>query len=111
MGDMKFEPVRFSAALSVFGTAVIALVAAVFAWPALVVGLVLGVWNAGIALFNSFVVRESVTPNAEVNRVVHDTIIALAPSAPVVVSGESVPGIVTSEDVVAVLPDEDTPQR
>lgn len=83
---ITFEPVRFSAALSLFGTAIISLLALVFTWPAVAVVAVGGVWAAAIGVFNSLFIRGQVTPNANVPGLVHDTIVALSPFAPEIVN-------------------------
>lgn len=83
---LSFEPVRFSAALSLFGTAVISLLAIVFAWPAVAVVAVGAVWAAGIGIFNSLFIRNQVTANTNIPGVVHDTIIELSPYAPEIVN-------------------------
>ncbi len=83
---LTFEPVRFSAALSLFGTAVISLLALVFAWPAVAVVAVGGVWAAAIGVFNSLFIRNQVTANSNVPGIVHDSIISLSPFAPEIVN-------------------------
>lgn len=83
---ITFEPVRFSAALSLFGTAVISLLALVFTWPAVAVVAVGGVWAAALGVFNSLFIRNQVTANSNVPGVIHDAIISLSPFAPEIVN-------------------------
>lgn len=79
---LSFEPVRFSTALNVFGVAVIGLLGILFVWTPLIIGAVMGIWAGAKGVFDSFIVRGSVTSNANVEQVVHDTIVALSPMAP-----------------------------
>lgn len=81
---MEFEPVRFSAALALFGTAIIALLTLTFTWSAVVVLAATGVWAGAMGLFNSLIIRGQVTPNKNVIQAVHDTIVELAPFTPVI---------------------------
>lgn len=76
------EPVRFAAALGALGVAVAGLLALVT--TAAVAGAVLGVWTSAIGVYNVLFVRNAVTANPNVIQQVHDTIVALAPYAPVV---------------------------
>lgn len=76
------EPVKFAAALGALGVAVSALLALIT--TAAVAGAVLGVWTSAIGVYNVLFTRNQVTPNTHVVQTVHDTIVALAPFAPVV---------------------------
>lgn len=98
---MKFEPVRFSTAINLFGIALISLFGLLLGWTAIAVVAVNAVWAAAKGVFDSFIVRNAVTPNENLDGIVHDTIMSLAPFAP-----EVVPAIVP----VAVSPLIDGPQ-
>lgn len=78
---IQFEPVRFGAALLVLGTALSALLALVA--TAAVAAAVGGVWVALVGVYSALFTRNQVTSNAAVPGVVHDTIVSLAPLAPV----------------------------
>lgn len=58
----QFEPVRFSAALLVFGAAVLAVLYYAAGIEAEATVLLGTVWSSAIGLFNAFVIREQVTP-------------------------------------------------
>lgn len=79
---IQFEPVRFATAISALGLAVAGLLALVS--TAAIAAAVGGVWVAGVGVFNALFVRNAVTANPNVVQVAHDTIVALAPFAPVV---------------------------
>lgn len=76
------EPVKFAAALGALGVAVSGLLAIIT--TAAVAAAVLGVWTSAIGVYNVLFTRNQVTPNPAVIQKVHDTIVALAPYAPVV---------------------------
>lgn len=76
------EPVKFAAALGGLGVAVSGLLALLT--TAAVAAAVLTVWTSAIGVYNVLFTRNQVTPNAAVIDKVHDTIVALAPYAPVV---------------------------
>lgn len=85
---MKFEPVRFSTALNLLGIAVISLLGLTLGWTAIAVVAVNGVWAAAKGVFDSFIVRNAVTPNDSIDGIVHNTIVSLAPFAPTVVHAD-----------------------
>jgi hypothetical protein len=60
----QFEPVRFSAAVLVLGQAILAALYFMFDLAPELTVLLTAVWSAAIGFFNSFVVREQVTPMA-----------------------------------------------
>jgi len=81
---IKVEPVRSLSALLAFGAAVIAGLAYNQGWSGTAVGFISGGWSGFIALVGTIFTREQVTSNANVEQKVHDTIVELAPFAPVV---------------------------
>lgn len=81
--QIQIEPVRSLAALHVLGSAIITGLAFKFHYSGDAVGLLSAGWTAFIAFLSTFV-RANVTSNPAVMDKVHDTIVALAPFAPVV---------------------------
>lgn len=77
---ISVEPVRFASALLAFGVALSAALALVASAP--VVTVFGGLWVAGVGIFNALYVRNNVTPEANLEAIIHDTIVALAEAAP-----------------------------
>ena len=81
---ISIEPVRSLSALLAFGAALITGLAYNQGWSGEAVGLISGGWSGFIALVGTFFTREQVTSNPNVMTKVHDTIVQLAPYAPVI---------------------------
>lgn len=83
---IDFHPVRFLSAVLAFGAAVLTGLAYAFNWSGEATGLISGGWSAFIAMIGTLFTAEQVVSNPKVQQRVHDTILALAPFAPVVSS-------------------------
>ena len=81
---IQFEPVRTLSALLAFGSAVIVGLAYNQHWTGQAVAMISGGWSGFIALIGTFFTRELVTSNPNVLAKVHDTIVELAPYAPMI---------------------------
>lgn len=81
---ISIEPVRSLSAMLAFGAAIITGLAYNQGWSGEAVGLISGSWAGFIALVGTFFTREQVTSNPNVIAKVHDTIVELAPYAPVI---------------------------
>lgn len=79
---IEIEPVRSLSGLLALGAAIIVGLAYNQEWSGDAVALISGTWAAFIAFIGTFVTRGAVTPNAEFDQKVHDTIVELAPLAP-----------------------------
>lgn len=82
---LSFEPVRTLSALLAFGATVITGLSLRYGWSGEAATIIGGAWSGFIALVGTLFTREQVTPNAKVEKIVHDTIVSLAPYAPQVV--------------------------
>lgn len=83
---IDFHPVRFLSAVLAFGAAVITGLAYALEWSGQATGLISGGWSAFVAMIGTLFTAEQVVANPKVTQRVHDTIVALAPFAPVVSS-------------------------
>lgn len=81
---IQVEPVRTLAAVLAFGGVLVTALAYNQHWSGDAVGLISGAWTSFIAIIGTLFTRNQVTPNVKVLDQVHDTIVALAPYAPVV---------------------------
>lgn len=81
---IQIEPVRTHAAVLAFGGVLITALAYSQHWSGDAVGLISGAWTSFNAIIATLIIREKVTANQAVDQKVHDTIVALAPYAPVV---------------------------
>lgn len=79
---LSFEPVRTLSALLAFGATVITGLSLRYGWSGEAATIIGGAWSGFIALVGTLFTREQVTPNAKVDKIVHDTIVALAPYTP-----------------------------
>lgn len=76
-----FEPARALAGFTTFGAAVIAAGPFLFGWSGEQTGVMSGLFMAFLAFIGNFIVRGKVTPNVNVAKQVHNTIVALSPLA------------------------------
>lgn len=81
---IQIEPVRTLSAVLAFGAAAITGLAYNQHWSGEAVGLLSGGWSGFMAVIGTLFTRNQVTSNVNVLDKVHDTIVALAPYAPVV---------------------------